>query len=455
MKFPKNFTWGVALSGPQNESNHNRTPHVMDRFYEVSRLRFYDELNVNNDFDTRFREYLAQAKNLHMNAMRVSIQWTRLMPDGKHVSEEAVNYYRTLFLEMHATGIEPNVTLMHFDTPMFEQVHGGWEVKETIDHFVRYADTAFRLFGDVVKKWITFSEPISIVEGGYLYDFQYPNKFDMRTAMQVQFNLLVAHLKTVNLFKERKYAGEIGIVLNITPAIPRSNHPADIQATRWAEIFQSKVFLEPILKHFYPEEVIAEAKKRNYLWTITNEEKELISKSHKVDFIGVSYYTPIRVKAMDFEPNWNGAITPRFYFEEYVMPGRKLNPSTGAEIFAPGLYIVLKNLQINYDNIKTFVAETGVGYATSFEHDLRSHSGEIQDDYRVEFFNEHLASVKQALDEGSHVSGFFFWTLVDNWNWINSYKNRYGLFELDLKTKAHREKKSAKWVGEFLKSQGR
>ncbi|MBD5022262.1 6-phospho-beta-glucosidase GmuD, partial [Xanthomonas citri pv. citri] len=162
---------------------------------------------------------------------RMSISWSRLIPNGTgEINDKAADFYNNVIDELIANGIEPFVNLFHFDMPMALQKIGGWVNRETVDAYENYARTCFRLFGGRVKKWFTHNEPIVPVEGGYLYDFHYPNKVDFKEAVQVGFHTMLSSARAIQAYREMKQDGKIGIILNLTPSYPRSSHPADVKA---------------------------------------------------------------------------------------------------------------------------------------------------------------------------------------------------------------------------------
>lgn len=443
--FPKNFLWGAAFSGPQTEgfgTTDGKSQSIWDFWYQKDQNRFFNKMSVVGNFYQKYQEDITLAQQLKFNSLRTSIQWSRLIPDGKTVNEKAVTFYRNVWQTMLDKGIKPIVNLQHFDMPMWAQEIGGWENPEVIKAFVFYAETCFKLFSDQVKMWTTFNEPIVTVEAGYLYDMHYPNIINLKAAMQVQWNSLLAHIQAVAAFKKLNISdAKIGIILNITPALARSNNPDDLKAAEYAELFQSKCYLDPVVKNDYPKKLIELSKKYNFAWKINDEDWQwIVNKNYKVDFLGINYYTPLRVKSNDYLMDWNSSVTPHYFFQPYTMPYRRVNPYRGWEIYPKAIYLALKTIQEQYDNIPVYISENGMGVENE-ERFLQDNV--INDDYRIEFFQEHLAWVNKAINEGSNCFGFHIWTLVDNWSWCNAYKNRYGAISLDLKTNERKLKKSA------------
>ncbi|MCC2249947.1 glycoside hydrolase family 1 protein [Virgibacillus sp. AGTR] len=454
-QFPEDFWWGSATSATQIEGaakEDGKAKNIWDHWYEKEPNRFFDEVgpDTTSNFYHTYKEDIKLMKEIGHNTFRLSISWSRFMPYGE-VNQKAADFYNHVIDELIAQDIEPFVNLFHFDMPFDLQQQGGWESREVVEKYVDYAKTCFQLFGDRVTKWFTFNEPIVPVEGGYLYDFHYPNIVDAKKATQVAYHTMIAHAKAVEAFRTYNDNGsKIGIILNLTPSYPRSNNPADLRASRIADLFFNRSFLDPAVLGEYPSELIEILNEHGLLPNTEVGDKELL-RENKVDILGVNYYQPRRVKAKEYLPNPYAPFMPDMYFDSYEMPGRKMNKYRGWEIYEKGIYDILKNLKDNYGNIESFISENGMGVQNE-ERFLRN--GEIQDDYRIEFIKEHLKWVHQAIQENCNVKGYHLWAFMDNWSWMNAYKNRYGFFAVDLKTMKRTPKKSAHWIKHVAENNG-
>ena len=455
--FPKGFWWGAATSATQIEGAANeggKGKNIWDQWFEEEPNRFFNGVGpgTTSDFYHQYKEDIARMKDINFNSFRLSISWSRLIPDGSgEVNQEAVDFYNNVINEMIEQGVEPFVCLYHFDMPMAMQEIGGWENRETAEYFGRYAGICFDLFGDRVKKWFTHNEPIVPVEGGYMYDFHYPNVVDMKRAAQVGYHTLLSHVFAVKAFREKDRAGgEIGVILNLTPSYPRSSHPADLKASRIADLFFNRSFLDPTVLGEYPQELIDLLGEHGMLPDTESGDKELI-KEGKVDLLGVNYYQPRRVKAKENLPNPSAPILPEWFFDHYEMPGRKMNPYRGWEIYPKGVYDIMINLRDNYGNIPSFISENGMGVQDEARF---MEDGMIQDDYRIEFIQDHLEWLHRAIEEGANAKGYHLWSFIDNWSWANAYKNRYGYFSVNIDTQERTPKKSAYWITDVSKNNG-
>jgi len=447
-EFPKNFYWGSAFSAPQTEPNGNLkssgTNTIWDFWYKNDKEKFFEGNFAINNFKENYQNDIKIAKQINMNSLRTSFSWSRILPDGKNVDKEAIDYYNKVLDEFDKNNLTPFINMFHFDMPMWAQEKGGWTSREVVDAFAYYGKVLFENFGNRVKYWFTFNEPIVSVEGQYLYGWHYPNHIDFNEAMLALWNTNVAHSLVVKEFRKSNAKGEIGIILNITPALPRSEDKLDLEAAKIAELFQWKSYLDTIVKGVFPEELINKLKEKNLWPNIKTEQddKKLFIKN-KIDILGVNYYAPLRVKALDHEPDWSKPVTPNtHFFDIYTMPDARMNIYRGWEIFPKALYSMLKVLKDEYGNIKHYVSENGMGVQ---DEERFMQNGVINDDYRIEFLKEHIYWMKKAMDEGANCIGYHTWAYIDNWSWTNAYKNRYGFISLDIKTGERTFKKSASW----------
>ena len=364
-----------------------------------------------------WREDIALLKQLRHNTFRTSIARSRLIPDGRGaVNPEAVTFYNQIIDEMLRRDYS-FINLFHFDMPMTMQQAGGWESRDVVEAYAEYAQTCFRLFGDRVKHWFTFNEPIVPVEGGYLYDFHYPNVVDFQRAATVARHTMLAHALAVRRFREGGYGGEIGIILNLTPSYPRSTHPADEKAARIADLFFNRSFLDPALLGRYPAELVALLKEHQQLPVCQRRRGAAgggARRPARRQLLSAATGEMPRFADQSAQPLYAGMV-----FDHYAMPGRKMNPYRGWEIYEKGIYDILSDLRENYGNPRCFISENGMGV----EDEQRfARDGRIEDDYRIEFVRDHLIWLHRALQEGSRCTGYHMWTFIDNWSWSNAYK---------------------------------
>ena len=459
-RFKEDFWWGAATSGPQSEGRfHKAHRSVFDYWYDTEPEAFFQGVGPNtaSNFYNDYKQDIAKMKEIGLNSVRTSIQWTRLMKDFEEgtTDEDGVHFYNAVIDEFLRQGIRPIINLHHFDLPVeLYQKYGGWKSKKVVDLFVLFAQKCFELFGDRVKDWVTFNEPMVVVEGEYLYQFHYPKLVDGRKACQVLYNLNLASAKAIRAFHESRCAaegGRIGIVLNLTPAYPRSEDPADQAAAAFAEDFKNNSFLYPAVKGFFPEMLVETLRQDGVLWSSTPEELKIIAEN-TIDFLGVNDYQPFRAKAKEAPFDDSHGWLPEKHFDVYEMPGRRMNPYRGWEIYPKAIYDIAINVRDNLGNIPWYISENGMG--VEGEEKYRNAQGYIEDDYRIDFFKEHLSWLHKGIEEGSNCFGFHAWTPIDCWSWMNAYKNRYGFIALDLATQEKTIKKSGYWIREVARNHG-
>jgi 6-phospho-beta-glucosidase len=461
INFPKNFWWGSATSGPQSEGDFNKKhKNVFDYWYEINPEIFFNKVgpDIASNFYNSYKEDIELLKEIGLNSFRTSIQWTRLIKDFEtgEADEDGVRFYNDVIDKLIEQKIEPIINLHHFDLPIeLYEKYGGWTSKHVVDLFVKFAETAFRIFSDKVKYWTTFNEPIVIIEGQYLYKTHYPQIVDGEKAIQAIFNINLASAKAIKIFKENGYdkeGGKIGIILNLTPSYPKDlNNNEDVHASNFADQFFNRSFLDPAVKGEFPSELIEVFRKDNVLFEYKENEINII-KNNKVDFLGVNYYFPRRIQGKINKEDKGEVWLPEDYFDNYDMPGKRVNPYRGWEIYPIAIYDIAINIKENYNNIPWFISENGMGVEN--EERYINKEGYIEDDYRIDFYKEHLEYLHKGIEAGSNCFGYHTWTAIDCWSWCNAYKNRYGFISLNLETQKRVVKKSGKWIKKVVEENG-
>ncbi|MRT14165.1 family 1 glycosylhydrolase [Enterobacteriaceae bacterium RIT711] len=455
-RFPENFWWGTATSATQSEGHQagdGKGENIWDYASHHFNERFFGGVTADDTstFYQNYREDIQRAKDIGLNSFRTSISWSRLIPDGDgEINPQAVDFYNAVIDELNAQGIEPFINLYHFDMPMALQEKGGFENREVVDAFASYARICYELFGDRVRYWFTFNEPLIPAEAGYLHPRHYPYVTSFRRAAQVLHHIVLAHCKAVAAWRELNIAGQIGIIMDVIPVYPRSDAPEDLHAAEMADLFYTRSINEPILLGRYPDELIALLKEHDQLPVIQPGDCELIANT-RIDLLGINYYRPRRVKARETLLEEPHGFVPERFFEEYIMPGRRMNTSRGIEIYPAALYDIAMVVKDRYGNLPWFVSENGIGISDEEQFMV---NGQVQDDYRIEFLKEHLSYLHQAMADGSNCLGYHMWTFIDCWSWQNAYKNRYGFYRLDLETQQRSLKKSGLWFKAVIENNG-
>lgn len=473
-KFPEGFHWGSASAAEETEARGNspelNQPDTSFSYFHKKNPGFFHEgLFAQNDFWLRYEEDLDLAKQMNFKSVRLSVSWTRLLPDGKNVDLDAVEHYKKIFDSVHDKGMELFLTLFHFEMPSWALLEGGFASKKVRENFILFAKTAFEHFNGYVDYWATFNEALAHVLATHIRKRQ-PHVEEytgLEFLLRATYNVAVAHAKAAELFEEMNVKGKFGCVYVGSEFIPRSEHPLDVEACDLAESLLWESFVDTAVFGVYPQKVIDYFEAKG-LWPeglIEDGDKELFKNSKKLEWIGINYYLPIRIASTKLHPGDEEAEgydiagqTDDWFTDEpsginlftlYMKPGVRMNIHRGFEINPESLYNRLVSNKEKYNNIPQIITENGMGVEN--EERFRDENGRIEDTYRIKFINEHLYWIWKAIDEGANVFGYHQWTWIDNWSWTNAYKNRYGYVELNLETNDRIKKHSFDWISKVSK----
>lgn len=455
-KFPKDFIFGGATAAYQVEGatrEDGRGPCVWDDYMNRPGSRFNGD--VASDFYHKYPEDLQLAHDFGVNGIRISISWTRILPEGKGtVNQKGIAYYNRLIDECIRQGVEPFVTLHHFDTPLPFFQNGHWLNRDLIDAFVQYAKICFQAFGDRVKKWATFNEPWSIAQNGYIAgNFPPHEQFQIPKAVQMLHNIMVAHARALNLYKSLGLPGEIGIVHTLEGKVAISDKPEDRHACALDDAISNRFMLDACFHGGYDDETMALIqeileKNNGTLVTEPSDFADFAAAARQIDFLGMNYYSSHFLQAYEGESRIYNNSTGEKGTSVFGLKGigaRVTNPAVPTTdwdwpIYPQGMHDQLVRIMRDYPNYKkVFIAENGMGYKDDFVN------GKIDDTPRIEYVTRHLEAVLQAIAEGVNVKGYYIWSLMDVLSWSNGYNKRYGLFYIDYRDQRRYPKKSAYW----------
>ncbi len=461
--FPQGFIFGGATAAYQVEgatAEDGRGPCAWDEYLNRPGSRYHGD--PASDFYHQYKEDLRLCKAFGINGIRISISWTRIIPDGVGpVNQKGIAYYDQLIDECIAQGVEPFVTLHHFDTPLPLFKNGHWLNRATIDAFLNFAQICFEHYGDRVRKWATFNEPWSIAQNGYIAGNFPPNEtFQIGKAIQIEHNLMVAHAKAVNMYKSMGLPGSIGIVHTLEGKEPITPTPENIHARDLDDAISNRFMMDACYKGEYTPEVMAlinEILKKNgaKLETEPEDFEAMKSAAKKMDFLGMNYYSSHFLQAYEGESKVVNNSTGAKGTSVFCLQGigaRVSNPEVPTTdwdwpIYPEGMYRQLKRIQKYYPEVKEiYISENGMGYKDDFVN------GEIDDTPRIDYVRKHLAYLLKAVDEGVPVKGYYIWSLMDVLSWSNGYNKRYGLFYVDYETQKRYPKKSAYWYRDMAES---
>lgn len=450
---PEGFFFGAAMSGPQTEGGWNvggKLESMWDTWSNEDITAFHNQVGsyVGNDFMHHYEEDLRIMRDLGLSSYRTSIQWSRLLDRDGSVNPEGAAWYHELFRASREAGLEVFVNLYHFDMPTYLFRRGGWENREVCEAYANYAEKAMREFGDEVRCWFTFNEPIVEPENRYWHGGWYPCHHSFQEACSTQYNISIAHGLAVQRYRRLAEEGalqegsRIGIICNFSPSYTRDDpSEADLEALRMTDGLTNRWWLDLVTRGQLPADVLDTLAGLGVEVPVRPGDEAVLA-GGVVDWIGCNYYQPNRVQAPSAaRDEWGNPL----FAEPYVWPDRVMNESRGWEIYPQGIYDFGMKCRREYPDLEWFVSENGIGIER--EHLNRGEDGRIQDDYRVEFVRDHLRCVARAIEDGARCVGYHYWGLIDNWSWANAFKNRYGFVEVDLtEGYARRPKRSADWL---------
>lgn len=453
---PNDFVLGAAASAWQTEGWQGKKEgqdSYLDAWYQEERFVWHQGYGpaVATNFMEQFTEDIAIMEDIQLTHYRTSINWSRFFLDYEslEVDENYAQHIDEVINGLIEAGVEPMLCLEHYELPKYlMDKYDGWSSKKVVDLYVDYARIVFERYGDRVKHWFTFNEPIVVQTRVYLDALRWPHQQDSKKWMLWNFHKTLATAKVVQLYKEMDLDGRVGCILNPEMVYPRSNSEADQQAAHYYDLIYNRVFFDPMVKGKYPEELLELCKENDIYFNPTPEELEIIA-NNTVDFLGINQYYPKRVKSQRFQWREDEPFHPTKYYEDFDLPGKQMNSSRGWEIYPQIMYDMANYLNDNYPDLTWLVAENGMGRED--EGRYRDDAGIIRDDYRIDFITQHLFHLLRAVKEGARCEGYMLWAFTDCVSPMNAFKNRYGLVEIDLDNQRQRIKKaSADWYKSLI-----
>jgi beta-glucosidase len=434
-RIPGKFTWGAAVSAYQIEGATDvdgRGESIWDRFSTIpGKILNGDDGRIACDSYNRYREDIALMSRLGLDAFRFSIAWPRIVPDGRGPANVAgLDYYDELVDELLAAGIEPFVTLYHWDLPQALEERGGWPARETVDAFAEYVELVVGRLGDRVSNWITQCEPWVVSWLGYGLGQHAPGRTDEADALAAAHNVLLAHGRAAQVLRAASSAAKVGITIDLVCFHPLSDSPEDAAAVARMDGFRNRWILDPVLRGAYPEDMLAQFE--HALPRIEHGDLETIAAP--LDFLGVNYYTRTVVQA----DRSNGGDPITVTSEDTERTGM------GWEIYPDGLVELLVRLNDEYELPPLYVTENGAAFP-----DTRV-NGSVHDPQRISYVERHVDAIRRAVDRGVPVHGYFLWSLLDNFEWAQGYSQRFGIVYVDYETLERVPKASYYWYRDLI-----
>ena len=439
--FPDNFIWGVATASYQIEGAVNqdgRGESIWDRVsHTPGKVLNGDTGDIACDHYNRYKQDVQLMKELGIRGYRFSIAWPRIYPQGRRqVNRKGIDFYNALVDELLNYGIEPAVTLYHWDLPQALQDLGGWDIRDGADYFADYAFKMYDVLGDRVKKWITHNESWVAAFLGNAQGVHAPGNTDYALAVRISHNLMLSHAKAVQAYRQSgSKNGQIGITLNLTPVYPASDKPEDMEAVRILDGSQNRWFLEPIFKVIYPEDILSIYQEKYDAPLIRDGDMEYIA-GNPVDFLGINYYTRAVVKK------------GREDDIEYVRP-EGVYTEMDWEVYPDGLYDLLVRIEKDYNSPDIYITENGAAFK-----DDRITEDRIDDQDRLDYLKNHFEAAYKAIQDGVKLKGYYVWSFMDNFEWAFGYSKYFGIVHVDYQTMKRTPKKSALWYREVIENNG-
>ncbi|MCA1580868.1 MAG: beta-glucosidase [Acidobacteria bacterium] len=439
--FPESFLWGAATSAYQIEGSplaDGAGPSIWHRFSHTPGLvRDDDNGDVACDHYRLWKSDVALMRDIGLTAYRFSISWSRVLPEGTgRVNQAGLDFYLRLTDALREAGIRPFATLYHWDLPAALDDRGGWLNRDVAGWFADYAAVAYRALDDRVESWATLNEPWVVADGGYLSGALAPGHRNLFEMPLVSHNLLRAHGAAVQAYRALSSRPAVGIVVNIEPKYPASSNPEDLAATRRADAYMNRQYLDPVFLGRYPEElpeIFGQA------WPdFPSSDFDAIRSP--LDFLGVNYYTRGVMRA-------DAAYVPLRSVR--VRQKQHAHTETQWEVYPEGLADVLRWVRKSYGNFPLYVTENGAAF-----YDPPSVGASARDPLRVQYLREHLRAAGRAMADGVDLRGYFAWSLLDNFEWSHGYSKRFGIVHVDYATQKRTPKQSARFYTKVIGTRG-
>lgn len=436
--FGDDFVWGVSTAAVQIEGAHDvdgKGESIWDVFVRrKGKIKGNAHNSIACDFYNRYEDDINLIKNLNIPNFRFSISWSRILPNGiGEVNQAGIDYYNRIINYCLSVGVEPWLTLYHWDLPHALELKGGWTNREVVNWFTQFVKICAEAFGDRVKHWMVMNEPSVFTGAGYFFGLHAPGKTGLSNFLPAVHHVTLSIAAGGKMLREILPDAEIGTTFSCSYIEPYSQKPRDVAAAKRVDTLLNRLFIEPILGLGYPFEDLPVTKGlKKYM--LPGDEDKL---AFNFDFIGIQNYTREIVKYSFFTP----------YIGASLVKAEKRNvPLTamGWEVWPQSIYHLLHKYN-KYPQIKKiYLTESGAAFPDVHQDDV------VHDPLRIAYLQEYLQQVLKAKNEGCKVSGYFIWTLTDNFEWAEGYHPRFGLIYVDFETQQRVIKSSGKWYADFL-----
>lgn len=449
MSLPKNFVWGAAAASYQIEGaafEDGKGASVWDTFsHNTANIKNQDNGDIACDHYHRYKEDVALMKEAGLKAYRFSISWPRVLPNGTgKINKAGLKFYSDLVDELLTAGIEPYVTLFHWDLPQALYDRGGWLNRDISDWFADYAKVVVDCLSDRVTYWMTTNEPQCHIILGHVYGAHAPGRHvSDREAFTMMHHIHLAHGKAVSVIRKfAKKPSKVGYAPCPYPGVPASDSHSDLLAAKAYTfsstskgIWSNNWWLDPVLVGHYPEDGMEYYKNDFPMNMIHAKDMEVMCQP--LDFLGINQY--------------QGSVIKHSDYAGYTEVPRK----TGFDktdlkwvVLPEILYYMPKFLFERY-HITIIVTENGLSLP-----DWVSLDGKVHDPNRIDYMQRYLKQLKKASEDGVDIRGYFTWSLMDNFEWSEGYNERFGIIHVDYETQKRTLKDSAYWYRDVINTNG-
>lgn len=451
MSFKKDFLWAASTSAYQVEGAYNEDGKGLS-VQDVKKVpEGTPDFKVCSDHYHRYKEDVKLFSELGLKAYRFSIAWSRILPDGfGKINQKGLDFYNNLIDELLKYGIEPIVTMYHFDLPYELEKKGGWENPEIVSYFEEYAKILFEHFGDKVKYWLTINEQNVMIIHSEQIDGGKSNKM----VYQKNHHMLLAQAKAMILCHKMLPKAKIGPALNVGVVYPKSCNPKDILASQYCNAIRNWLYLDATCFGVYNNMALKYIHDKNYVLDIKKGDMEIL-KAAKPDFIAFNYYNSFTVEDPDAKSDklkdLDSVLLEIGYYKSYVNEYLKFTEFKW-QVDPLGFYITLNEIYGRY-RLPLIVTENGLGAYDKLE------DGKVHDDYRIDYLREHIEYMKKAVDDGVDVFGYCTWSAIDLISTHQGFDKRYGFIYVnrdnkDIKDLSRIKKDSFYWYNKVIQSNG-
>lgn len=437
--FGDDFIWGVSTAALQIEGStatDGKGVSIWDTFAaKKGKINKGHSPVVACDFYNNYRSDIDLIKELNIPNFRFSISWSRILPDGTgKINQAGIDHYNNVIDYCLQQGIEPWLTLYHWDLPQVLEDKGGWTNREVVGWFESYVNICARSFGDRVKHWMVMNEPAVFVGAGYFLGIHAPGRMGLKAFLAAIHHATLCMASGGRALRSILPTAEIGTTFSCSFIEPKTDKPKDVAAASRIDALLNRLFLEPILGLGYPVNEVP-ALKSIYKYFQPGDEEDI---KFDFDFIGVQNYTREIVQYSFFTPYVTASLV------KAEKRGVELTEMKW-EVYPPSIYQMIKKFN-SYPQIKKiYITENGVAFPDEVT------DGKVDDPRRTAYLRNYLQQVLKAKNEGFKVSGYFVWTLTDNFEWAEGYHPRFGLIYVDFETQQRIVKSSGRWYADLLK----